>query len=340
VSGGETKTMNKGKPEIKYNEDGGHMRPIGITGARGFLGQHIAAELTARGKKLKRICRPEFDLMHQSQAAQAVLDTGGVIHAAAEVGGVRYNDRLPGKIWVHNTLMGVYVLDSVFERCLSPFLFIGTSCSYPDKCPEGGWSEADLFNGLPTGSNAAYGLAKRNIIAGMEALCKQERLKRWGAIIFCNLFGPGDKFGPVAHVLPDIVRKMYLAKADGLKELLLLGTGEEEREFLFVLDAARAVADFWDFLETEERPFILMNYGSGFSIKINELVASAAKLVGYEGTVKWSGDYAGQRKKLMSSNRAKGLGLWREPHPFGSALEATVNWMLAWLGTQDIQRLR
>jgi nucleoside-diphosphate-sugar epimerase len=57
-----------------------------VTGAGGFIGQHLAAELTARGHRAVPFDRPECDVRSRSQVAQAVGHCDAVVNLAARLG--------------------------------------------------------------------------------------------------------------------------------------------------------------------------------------------------------------------------------------------------------------
>jgi len=83
-----------------------------------------------------------------------------------------------------------------------------------------------------------------------------------------NLYGPGDNFDPeTSHVIPVLIRKCIEAKERGDDHIVVWGTGNASREFLYVEDATEGII-----LATEKygKPDPV-NLGGGFEIKIKEL---------------------------------------------------------------------
>lgn len=95
-----------------------------------------------------------------------------------------------------------------------------------------------------------------------------------------NLYGPGDNYNLVtSHVIPAMIRKIDAAKNDGLGQVVLWGTGNPRREFLYVDDMADACLHLlFDTTVCE-----LTNIGTGTDMTIRETALAIARVVGYEG---------------------------------------------------------
>lgn len=302
------------------------MSKVTVTGSSGFLGRKVVSGLRDASYEIVEVPHREFDLLDRNSAIRAFQHVDAAIHVAAMVGGIVFNDRMPGKIWLENTMMGVNVLDAVFSKQVERFVIVGTACSYPDICPEEGWLEGDLSMGRPTEENAAYGIAKAGIIEGAKALTKQEKLRHWGAIILANLYGPGDHFGPKAHVIPDLILKFIRAKTKSESRVRLYGSGKEQREFLYVKDAAAAVVRFFESLTQEQDGYRIVNFGSGEVLSIEQIARTIAHAVGYKGTIEWSGKLRGQAVKRLNLAKAKSIGLGVGETTFEDGLSATIEW--------------
>jgi GDP-L-fucose synthase len=140
-----------------------------------------------------------------------------------------------------------------------------------------------------------------------------------------NLYGPGDNFdATTSHVLPAIMRKLHEAKTSG-GAVELWGTGSPLREFLHVDDLARAVA--WAL--SLEPAADLYNVGSGQELSIRDLAEMLARVVGYEGEVRWDASKPdGTPRKLLDSSRLHAQG-WRAEVPLEEGIRATYAWYLA-----------
>ena len=87
------------------------------------------------------------------------------------------------------------------------------------KAPPVPFKEDDLWNGYPEETNAAYGIAKRMLIAQLQAYRKQYEFNGI-SLLLANLYGPGDNFDAgTSHVIAATIHKMVEAKARGQKTI-------------------------------------------------------------------------------------------------------------------------
>ena len=102
------------------------------------------------------------------------------------------------------------------------------------------FEEQNLWNGYPEETNAPYGIAKKALLVMLNAYRQQYGM---GGIYLLpvNLYGPGDNFNPQSsHVIPALIRKFCEAQATGQDQVVVWGTGQASREFLYVEDCAAA----------------------------------------------------------------------------------------------------
>jgi len=121
--------------------------------------------------------------------------------------------------------------------------------------------------------------------------------------VFTNLYGPGDNFDlEDSHVVPAVIHKYLAAQTRGEPRVVLWGTGDPSREFLYVDDAARALLLAAEHAETSE-PF---NVGTGVETKIRDLAALVCEAVGYEGETVWDVSRPdGQPARRLDTSRAR-----------------------------------
>jgi GDP-L-fucose synthase len=138
------------------------------------------------------------------------------------------------------------------------------------------------------------------------------------------LYGPGDNFDPASsHVIPALIKKVYDAQQLGLSELVCWGDGSPTREFLYVDDCAEGLVRAAEALESSEP----VNIGAGFEISIRELVSQIARLMGYEGTIRWdSSKPNGQPRRMLDTGRARTVLGWEAQTPFEEGLMKTIKW--------------
>jgi GDP-L-fucose synthase len=243
-----------------------------------------------------------------------------VVHLAARVGGIGANERLPGTFWRDNLLMGVNVLEACRVAAVGRLVVVGTVCSYPKHTPVP-FREADLWSGFPEETNAPYGVAKRALATGMDAYRREFGLA--GAFLLpANLYGPGDDFDDAtSHVIAATVRKCVEAVESGRTEISMWGTGAATREFLFVDDAADAVARAAASID-DPAP---MNLGTGREISIRDLAVLIGRATGFTGRFAWDPRRPdGQpRRALDTSEALRRLG-WVATTALEDGLAATV----------------
>jgi GDP-L-fucose synthase len=192
-------------------------------------------------------------------------------------------------------------------------LFLGSSCIYPKHAPQP-MSEEALLTGPLEPTNEPYAVAK---IAGIK-MCESYN-RQYGtdyrSVMPTNLYGPGDNYHPEnSHVVPAMLRRFHEAKAEGRPSVAVWGTGVPRREFLYVDDMAAAClhvmgldAAAW---QANTLPMqSLLNVGYGSDVSIAELARTVARVVGYEGEIRFDASRPdGSPRKLLDSSRLLGLG--------------------------------
>lgn len=293
-----------------------------VTGASGFLGQYVMAELSAGGADPIPLSRKfGYDLRNEAEALQAMLyfHPDIVVHLAATVGGIGANMARPATFFRDNMMMGMNVVHATAVRG-AKLIMIGTVCSYPGNTPVP-FKEEDFWNGYPEPTNAPYGIAKKALFVMMKAYQREFRL-RHTSLVPCNLYGPGDTFDENrSHVIPAMIKRFVEAKESGAERVSCWGTGMATRSFLFAADAAKAV------LEACRRPphGDLINLPGAGETAMSDLAEAVKREVGYTGLVDWDAAKPdGQERRMVDGTRAEKILGWRPTTPFKRGLEVTV----------------
>jgi GDP-L-fucose synthase len=295
-----------------------------VTGGAGFLGSRVVKGLLDTGK-LNRLYIPrskDTDLRKWDKCVYAVKDMDIVIHLAADVGGIGYNQEHPGRLFYDNAIMGIQMIEAARQEGVEKCVIIGTVCAYP-KYTTSPFDEKDLWNGYPEETNAAYGLAKKMLLVQAQAY-RQEYGLNSIYLLPVNLYGVGDNFDPEnSHVIPALIKKFVDAKENKEPSVNVWGSGDATREFLYVDDCARAIV-----LATERynKPEPI-NIGSGVDITICHLAELIKKLTGYEGGIIWDSTKPdGQPRRRLSVNRAKKEFGFESKVEFNEGLQRTIDW--------------
>ena len=302
-------------------------RRVLLTGGSGFLGRVVRRRLTEEGADVVAPRQAEFDLTDAAQADAAVATAAPdqVIHLAARVGGIGYNQAEPASLYLANLLMGTYIIEASRRYDVDKTVLVGTVCSYPKFTPVP-FAEHSLWDGYPEETNAPYGIAKKAHLIHAQVNAAQYG-QRFAYLIPTNLYGPGDKFDPrVSHVIPALIRKCVEAVETDEQKVDVWGTGRASREYLYVDDAAEAIVLAAEVSDGTEP----INLGSDHEITIRETVETIARLVGFDGELRWDPTKPdGQPRRRVDASRAERLLGWRARTPFEDGLRATIDWYLA-----------
>jgi GDP-L-fucose synthase len=303
-------------------------RRVLVTGGTGFLGSHVVRRLREAGARdLFVPTRADYDLTRQDAVERLMRDARPdlIIHLAAEVGGIGANREQPGRFFYANAMMGVMLIEEARLAGVEKFVQVGTVCAYPKFTPVP-FREEDLWTGYPEETNAPYGIAKKALLVQLQAYRQQYGLN--GVYVLpTNLYGPGDNFDPAtSHVIPALIRRVVEAKESGAGELLVWGTGQASREFLYADDAARALvlaAEHYDGAEP-------VNIGVGSEHRIRDAAAMIAEVVGFQGRFVFDPTKPdGQPRRCLDTSKALALFGFRARVGFREGLERTIEWYLS-----------
>lgn len=301
-------------------------KKILLTGGHGFVGKKVYRELLRAGAVDKNILRPrsaQYDFRIAKNAEQAVKGKDMVIHLAANVGGIGYNQNFPGQLFYDNLIMGVNLIEAARKAKVKKFVQVGTVCAYP-KFPEHmPFKEQDLWKGYPEETNAPYGIAKLALLEMLQAYRRQYKFN--GIYLLpTNLYGPDDNFKPESsHVIPALIKKFVEAVKKNQPEVVVWGTGKASREFLYVDDAARGIV-LATLKYNQAEP---VNLGSNTEIKIKDLVEMIAKLTRFKGKIVWDKTKPdGQPRRKLEVSRAKKEFGFTAKINFEMGLKQTIEW--------------
>jgi len=302
-------------------------KKIVVTGGSGFLGSVVVRKLIERGVPEANILVPrskDFDLRTMDGALKATSNQDIVIHLAANVGGIGYNRKYPGRAFYDNASMALNLIEASRENGVEKFVGIGSVCEYPKDAPVP-FREGDLWLGYPEETNAPYGLAKKMMLTQTQAY-NQEYDFSGIHLLMVNLYGPGDDFHPeTSHVIPALIKKVHDAKVKGEDHIDAWGTGSATREFLYIDDAAEAIVLATERYDSPEP----VNIGSGMEISIKDLVELIVRLMDYKGEIRWdSSKPDGQPRRSLDVSKAKKEFGFEGEIGFEKGLENTIDWYL------------
>lgn len=305
---------------------------IYIAGHKGLVGSALVRCLNNNDyNNLVLKTKEELDLTNQTAVHKFFEQEKPdyVFLAAAKVGGILANNHYPAEFIYENLQIQNNIIHNAYLHGVKKLLFLGSSCIYPKDCPQP-IKEEYLLSGKLEPTNEPYAIAK---IAGLK-MC-QSYNRQYGtnfiAVMPTNLYGPNDNFDlNNSHVIPALIRKFHVAKENGLKEVIVWGTGNARREFLHVDDMADGclflMNNFNPNKEENEKGEIFFNLGIGQEKTIRELIEIIKQIAEFKGEITWDKEKPdGTPQKLLNLTKIHKLG-WHHKIELKEGLEITYDW--------------
>lgn len=284
-----------------------------VTGSNGYLGKHLMAHLRALGHDPYGVSSHAYDLRRPAHIEALFKHTGKpdiIFHLAANVGGVQYNIDNPGAIFYDNVMMTTQLIHKAAIEGVGKFVMVGSACSYPEHNPIP-VKEDRLWAGYPEPTNGAYGVAK------LIALTQLQAYKlNFAYPVLANLYGPGGGFDErKSHVIPALVKRF----ASNPPVLTVWGDGKPTRDFLYVEDAAKALARFAEVDYCQP-----INIASGKEVSIKRIVELLSRISGYRGAIEYDTSKPnGQLRRCYDISKAKEVLGWQPSTDIETGLRNT-----------------
>jgi nucleoside-diphosphate-sugar epimerase len=256
-----------------------------ICGATGFIGRNMTEQLSKRSDlevHAVRFNRPEYDcpnvtwhkadLRNPDDVERVVKGMDVIIQAAATTSGSKDIVTRPYIHVTDNAVMNSYLFRSAFEHKVKHVVFF--SCTVMYQSSETALQESDFDANNPLHPRY-FGVGNTKLY--MEKMCEffaNISDMKFTAIRHSNIYGAHDKYDlERSHVFGATVTKVMTA-AD---KVVVWGTGEEERDVLFVDDLVEFVE-----LAIAKQPekYRLYNCGYGQAVAIRDLVQ---KIIAHSG---------------------------------------------------------
>ena len=299
-----------------------------VTGGGGMLGSHISEQVVNAGGsvtiferrshaelKLQNIHGFEQkvslhfgDIRSTRDCHQALAGQDVVIHAAAS-GPVPYSIDYPVEIWENNVNGTLNLLEAARACDIQRFVYINSSEAY------GTAQYVPIDERHAFYPRSPYGASKAAAELIGYSYYHSYGLN-YSTIRLFNLFGPR----PVAYgVIPKFI---WLALGD--EPIPIAGDGTQKRDYVFVRDAARAIA-----LMTERSDLAgeAINVGSHVSFEIIEIAKKIIELTGSKSRIVFEAARPGEVPVLQAdiSKAAQVLG-WKPEIDFEAGLLETIEW--------------
>ena len=276
---------------------------IYVAGHRGMVGSAIVRELKRQGyTNIITRTHKELNLTRQEAVENFFAEEKPeyVFLAAAKVGGIVANQSALADFMYENMVLEMNVIHAAWQNGCKKLEFLGSSCIYPRMAPQP-MKESYLLTSELEKTNEAYALAKISGLKYCEYLNRQYGTD-YISVMPTNLYGPNDNYHPEhSHVLPALIRRFHEAKEQNMPFVTCWGDGSPLREFLYVDDLANLCVFLMNSYSGNET----VNAGTGKELTIKALTELVAKIIGYEGEIKWdtfrSGGAGGQNVNKVES---------------------------------------
>ena len=265
------------------------MRRVLVTGAGGFIGNHLVSRLRREGHWVRGVDlhRPEFsesdaneflelDLRKPEHCHTAMIGVDDVYALAADMGGMGFISANHVDILHNNALINLHSLEAARQHGVERYLYTSSACIYPEYRQ----TEADVLplkeeDAFPAQPQDAYGWEK--LITEQACLYYAEEADLDVRIVrFHNIYGPfGTYEGGREKAPAALCRKVALVDSDGSIEIW--GDGEQTRSFCYIDDCIEGLLRIME--SGYQEP---LNLGTEEIVTINELARMVIEVAGKE----------------------------------------------------------
>ena len=219
---------------------------IFIAGHNGMVGSSVLNFFKKKGyKKIFTQDKNKLDLLNQIKTDKFIkkVKPDFIVIAAARVGGILANKKYKAEFIYQNLMIQTNIIHAAYKNKVKKLIFLGSSCIYP-KYSKQPIKEKYLLTDKLEPTNEAYSIAKIAGVKMCEAYNEQYKLN-YICLMPTNLYGPNDNYNETnSHFFPALIKKIYKAKNNNNKRIILWGNGEARRELMFVDDLASACEFF------------------------------------------------------------------------------------------------
>lgn len=304
-----------------------------VTGAAGFIGSHLTAQLLARGARVTGIdCFTDYYPRRIKEANLAVnhghehfrfIETAiadadlaslldgvtHVFHLAAQAG-VRKSWGRDFQIYtVNNVDASQILLEACVGRPIEKVVYASSSSVYGDAVAIPMTEKA-----LPQ-PVSPYGVTK----LAAEQLCHLYTVNHGlptAAMRYFTVFGPRQR--------PDMAFHRFIRAAFEGRPITLYGDGEQTRDFTFVTDAVAATIAAGD----QGRPGAVYNIGGGSRVSINEVLELIGRITGRTLDIRREPVQKGDMRDTLADTTAARTDLgWTPKVSLADGIEAEVRWL-------------
>lgn len=307
-----------------------------VTGGNGMLGhamQEVSHEDPNKDYQYVFVDIEDGNLCDKAQARALFsrVKPDGVIHLAADVGGLYKNMAQGAEMLENNLLMNMHVMQCCREFGVKKLVSCLSTCIFPEQtlCThiQLPIDESMIHMGPPHPSNEAYAYAKRLVDVQSRYYRKQYGCN-YVSLAPTNIFGPYDNYSPEhSHVIPALIRKCATALQEG-NDFVVWGSGRPLRQFIYSIDLARLFV--WAFHHYDQEGPLILAPDADQEVSIGQIAQHVADAFGYNKPLVFATEYSdGQFKRTVTNSKLMNLNPGFKFTPLNEAIRASVEWYRA-----------
>jgi nucleoside-diphosphate-sugar epimerase len=309
-----------------------------VTGAGGFIGGHLVADLLGQGKDVRAVdVKPQgdwyqvhgdaenivADCADMGDAHKIAVGTEEIYNLAADMGGMGFIENNKAECML-SVLTSTNVLVAARDAGTQRYFYSSSACVYAgDKQTDPNVTALKESDAYPADPEDGYGWEKlfseRMARHFREDFGIETRIARYH-----NVYGPEGTYEGGREKAPAALsRKIAQAKLSGDHTIEVWGDGEQSRSFMYIDDCVRGTQEILAGDNTEP-----VNLGSAELVTINQMIGILEDIAGI--TVTKNHDLSapqGVRGRNSDNTMFHEIYGWEPSISLRDGLEKTYGWI-------------
>jgi GDP-L-fucose synthase len=298
-----------------------------LIGSSGFVGKNLKKFLNSNNVNFYEIYgKEDVDIESEGKLDSFIKKNNtinSIINCAAFVGGVSYGYQFEKDLIYKNSKLALNIYEAAHRNKVQLVVNPISNCIYPSNIEV--YKEKNMFEGLPHESVYFYAQSKRFTIFLSEAYFKQHGICS-NNIILSNMYGPDDHFEEErSHAVGAIIRKIVEAKRSNIKSVEIWGSGNQEREWMYIEDGVNAIVKSFNITAG----YNTFNIGENSTFSIKFISEKIKKISKWDGELIYNPNKPeGVLKKSVDGTYGNSLIKWKPKTDIETGLKNTINWYM------------